>query len=312
MAVESFIPASESKLTVEKAVKEKPSVQELTTIESPGKPIPADIMDAQEKEKRPKRKIKREKKEVNEIEFKQDAILIITEKPQAALKIASALGNARKYSEKNVPFYELTRDGKKLIVACAAGHLFNLRQAEGQVGWPIFRMEWVPSYNKVAFTKKYYDILKKLAKRAKEAIIATDYDMEGEVIGWNVLRFIVKKNDAKRMKFSTLTKPELQKAFDNALPTLDWGQAYAGETRHYVDWLYGINLSRALMSALKKTGSFRILSIGRIQGPTLKIIVEKEREISNFKPEPYWQVFARVNQTLYKYVKDIFDKSLLD
>lgn len=312
MAVEAFMPSSDAKITVEKPVKEKPSVQELTTVESPGKPIPADIVEEfQHEMKAPKKRIKKPKKDPV-LEGKADALLIITEKPQAALKIASALGTPRKYAENNVPFYELERDGKTIIVASAVGHLFNLTYQKGQVGWPVFKMEWIPSYTKTPFTKRYYEVLKKLSKRASEFIVATDYDIEGEVIGWNVLRFIAKKTTAKRMKFSTLTKPELERAFIHALPTLDWGQAYAGETRHQVDWLYGINLSRALMSAIKKTGSFRILSIGRIQGPALKIIVDREREISNFKSEPYWQVFARANNTEFKHTKDIFNRSELE
>ena len=184
----------------------------------------------------------------------------------------------------------------------------------GQRGWPIFELEWEPSYEKksAAFTKKYLELLKKLCRKAKEIVIATDFDNEGEVIGWNVLRFVCKQKDAKRMKFSTLTTEELEKSFDNPLPHLAWENAYAGESRHYVDWMYGINLSRALMSAIKQAGSFRILSIGRVQGPALKIIVDREREIEKFKPEPYWQVFAIVDDNKFKHPKDIFDKKELD
>jgi DNA topoisomerase-1 len=72
----------------------------------------------------------------------------------------------------------------------------------------------VPSHTRSkasAFTKKYLETLKKLSRKAKEFIIATDYDIEGEVIGWNVLRFIAGKETAKRMKYSTLTKTELEK-----------------------------------------------------------------------------------------------------
>lgn len=309
-AVESFLTMTEPKKTVEKAVRQKPSMEELTTIESPGTSEADERITSAPKKR--KARPKKEKTEPSEIEFRRDATLIITEKPQAALKIASALGNARKYSENNVPFYELTRNGKKIIVASAVGHLFNLTYAKGEKGWPIFKTEWVPSYERAAFTRRYYELIKKLAKRANEVVVATDYDIEGEVIGWNILRFIVKQEDAKRMKFSTLTKPELERAYDNPLPTLDWGQAYAGETRHYLDWFYGINLSRALMSAIKKAGSFRVLSIGRIQGPALKIIVDREREIADFKSEPYWQVFAHTHNTPYKYVKDIFNKEELE
>lgn len=315
-AVESFMPASaDPKITIEKQVQQKPTVAELTTIESPGRPVPANELNQGERptkraRKKPTRapEIKRKEKPVR---LTGDATLIITEKPQAALKIASALGAAHKYTESNVSFYELQRGGKKIIVASAVGHLFSLAQSKGQAGWPIFKMEWVPSFQKNAFTKRYYDVIKKLAARTSNIIVATDYDIEGEVIGWNIVRFLLNQQDAKRMKFSTLTKPELEKAYDQALPTLDWGQAYAGETRHQIDWLYGINLSRALMSAIKKAGAFKILSIGRIQGPALKIIVDREREISTFKSIPYWNVFAKVGDQTFKHPKDIFDKKQL-
>jgi len=217
-------------------------------------------------------------------------------------------------TEDRVSYYEVTHNNEKIIVASAVGHLFNLTYVKGQKGWPIFDIEWVPSYNKkaAAFTKRYYNTLKKLAKRAKEFIIATDYDIEGEVIGWNVLRFLCKQETAKRMKYSTLTKNELLEAYENPMPEPDWGQAYAGETRHIIDWLYGINLSRALMSAIKRTDSFKILSIGRVQGPALKVIVDREREIEKFKPEPYWQALAVVNDHKFKHPKDIFDKKELE
>ena len=244
----------------------------------------------------------------------KDSTLIITEKPQAAAKISAALGNAKKYSENRVPFYELERNGEKIIVASAVGHLFNLTYSKGQTGWPVFELEWQPSHKGkgAAFTKNYYHLLEKLVKRAKKMMVATDYDIEGEVIGWNVLRFIAKEKDAERMKYSTLTKNELVNSFENPLKTLDWGQAYAGESRHKIDWLYGINLSRALMSAIKTSGTFKILSIGRVQGPALKIIVEKDREIENFKPESYWQVLAKANNLNFKHPKDIFNKEELN
>lgn len=237
--------------------------------------------------------------------------LIITEKPQAALKISSALGDARKYTENGASYYELERDGKKIVVACAVGHLFTLVQKKGEKGWPVFNIEWLAKFEKNIWAKKYYSLLVKLVKNADEFIVATDYDIEGEVIGLNIIRFIAKQKDARRMKFSSLTKPELEEAYNNAMPNLDWGQAIAGETRHYLDWLYGINLSRALMEAIKKAGSFRIMSVGRVQGPALALIVEREREISKFKSEPYWQVFLIISGIEFKYIKDITKKSEL-
>jgi len=310
MAIESFLPIEDAKKTVEKKVKEKPKFKDLITVESPGKPMPAINLE-NENTSLKKRKIR--KTPTSKAKVKRDSIIIITEKPQAAFKIAQALGKERKYVDNGVSFYEIGRDGEKIIVACAVGHLLNLTYSKGQKGWPIFKTEWQPSYldKHAAFTKKYYTLLQKLSKRAKEVIIATDFDIEGEVIGWNVLRFIFKNENAKRMKFSTLTKDEIIKSYENPLPTLVWSHAYAGETRHHVDWLYGINLSRALMSAIKRTGSFRIFSIGRVQGPALKIIVERDREIKKFKPVPFWQIIANAKGLDFKHPKDIFDEEQL-
>jgi DNA topoisomerase I len=241
--------------------------------------------------------------------------LIITEKPQAALKIANALSNSKdeKYTTKDkVSYYEFSRDGKNYLVGCAVGHLFGIGQREARGPFPNFDVMWQPSYLKKnsAFTKKYLDNLKKLSKDCDEFIVATDFDREGEVIGWNVLRFISKQENAKRMKFSTLTKDELENSFQNLLPNLEWGSAYAGETRHYIDWFYGINLSRGLMKALSSTGQFKILSIGRVQGPALKLLVEKEKEIRNFVSTPYWQVFLLVKDSKNQKVELKFNKDI--
>jgi DNA topoisomerase-1 len=134
------------------------------------------------------------------------------------------------------------------------------------------------------------DTIKFLSKDAKSFTIACDYDIEGEVIGFNCIRFICGQKDANRMKFSTLTKSELVSSYENKSNTLNWGQANAGETRHLLDWMYGINMSRALCLAVQSNGKRRTLSTGRVQGPTLKLVVDREREIQSFKPKKYWQL----------------------
>lgn len=243
--------------------------------------------------------------------------LVITEKPQAAMKIADALGKVVKRDIRGIPYYEVDRNGHKIVVACAVGHLFTLSQNSAGSQVPIFDISWKPNYmvRKSDFTKKYYDAILKLSKDAGSLTVATDYDIEGEVIGYNIVRFIGGQKDANRMKFSTLTKDELNKAYDSKTKTINWGLAIAGETRHYLDWFYGINLSRALMNAIKTTGKFRIMSIGRVQGPALNMIVQKEKEIQAFKSEPYWQIFITVKNSHsleLKHNKDIFDKSELE
>src|SRR4030042_1772158 len=252
------------------------------------------------------------------ISLKKDGYeLIITEKPQAAMKIADALGRSEKRNVYGIPYYEVLRNKVKIVVACAVGHLFTLSQNTGKSGYPVFDISWMPNYliRKADFTKKYYDLLLSLAKNAGSITVATDYDVEGEVIGLNVMRFICNQKDAKRMKFSTLTSNELNKAYENKFPNIDWGQAIAGETRHYLDWFYGINLSRALMSSIKEAGRFKIMSIGRVQGPALNLIVQKERKIQEFKSQKYWQIFITIddekNKLELKYNKDIFDKKEL-
>ncbi|MEK6817749.1 MAG: DNA topoisomerase, partial [Nanoarchaeota archaeon] len=260
-----------------------------------------------------------EKYSAPKISLKQTGYeLIITEKPQAALKISNALGKTVQKDLNKVPYYELERNGKKIIVACAVGHLFTLKQNPGSKQIPSFDISWTPNYlaRKKDFTKRYYDTILKLIKNASSLTIATDYDIEGEVIGMNVMKYLCNQPDASRMKFSTLTKEELENSYENKSAHINWGQAIAGETRHYLDWFYGINLSRALMDAIKTTGKFRIMSIGRVQGPTLNMIVQKEKEIQAFKSEPYWQVFITIDDGIkgleLKYNKDLFDKKELE
>src|SRR3990167_10796811 len=223
--------------------------------------------------------------------------LLISEKPQSALKIATALADDKviKKENKKIPYYEVKHKGKKIIVGCAVGHLFGLKEIDGK-GWTYttFNYDWITIYevNKAAkHTKPYIETLKKLVKEADEFTICTDFDDEGSLLGFNVLRFIAKKNDASRMKFSTLTKKDLVISYENKSKHLNWGQANAGLCRHELDWLEGINLSRALTLAMKAAqGGFKVLSIGRVQGPTLNLIVQKEKEISAFKPVPYWEI----------------------
>nr|MDO8110805.1 DNA topoisomerase I [Candidatus Sigynarchaeota archaeon] len=134
-------------------------------------------------------------------------------------------------------------------------------------------------------------------------VVATDYDTEGSVIGYNILRFacthtpsqlqaVVGK--ARRMKFSALTQGELRQSWSKMEPALDCARIEAGYTRHLVDILFGLNLSSALTSAVKHAGKgFQVFSIGRVQGPTLKEVCDRDKSIETHVPESYWEVRAR-------------------
>lgn len=234
------------------------------------------------------------------------AIIIIAEKPDAAERLALALAEGKpkkKASNQGVSYYEFERNGKKHIVVAAVGHLFNLKQTGGK-GWtyPVFDVSWEPSFKirkQSAFSEKYFKTIEEVVKnngKNCEYISAADFDNEGSTIAWNILRFICNVNDAKRMKFSTLTKQDLVKAYEEASPKLDFPQIEAGIARHTLDFFYGINTSRALTLAIKKAAKrFAVLSAGRVQGPVLCMLAEKENEIQKFVPKPYWQLEMKLD-----------------
>jgi len=221
------------------------------------------------------------------------AKLIVTEKPKVAERIAKTLGNPDKYSRGGISYY---RVGDVFVVP-AVGHLYGLREKNsGQWRYPVFDVEWAPNHEiskGASYTKAYLENISELAKKCDTVINSCDYDVEGEVIGFNVIKHACKtdpfSDKVKRMKYSTLTEESIMKAFNNMEP-INKGMADAGLTRHVLDWYWGINLSRALSIATRKAGKYVTLSIGRVQGPSLKILTTRELSIKAFKSEKYWQI----------------------
>ncbi len=249
--------------------------------------------------------------------------LIVTEKPSSAKKIAEALADKKAVQKKSKQssYYELTHNGKEIIITSAVGHLYTLvEDKKNNWTYPVFDIHWEESSKSskdLKYVQDYIDTISMLSKKVDSVTVACDYDVEGEVIGLNLVRFACKRKDANRMKFSTLTTPDLIEAFEHKIPHLDWGQAYAGETRHKLDWYYGINLSRALTASVKAAGSFKVMSAGRVQGPSLKILVDREKEIAAFKPEPFWELglwgVAKKDKVEAWHIKDkFFDKKEVD
>jgi len=229
-------------------------------------------------------------------------VLIITEKPDAALRIASALDekeNPQRLYDNSVPYY-VARRGREIVVVPALGHLYTITGEQKGRSYPVFTFKWVPRYvaeRKATRIRSWLQTITKLAKEAEIFIDACDYDVEGCIIGYCILKYACgnKEQMSKRMKYSTLTKQELEKSYAEPLPHLDFGLIEAGRTRHEVDWLYGINLSRALTNAAKNwSGRYATISTGRVQGPTLKFLVTREEDIKTFVPTPYWQIKAKV------------------
>jgi DNA topoisomerase-1 len=229
--------------------------------------------------------------------------LIITEKPDAAQRIASALdlqGKAKKMEDNGVPYFVAKRD-KDIIVVPALGHLYTVaEERSGRNYYPVFSFRWVPRYVAERGAKQirtWLETISKLASNADTFIDACDYDIEGSIIGYCILKYACdnKEDVSKRMKYSTLTKEELQKSFNELLPHLDFALIEAGRARHEVDWLYGVNLTRALTIAARDwSGKYATLSTGRVQGPTLRFLVAREKAIRCFVPTPYWSIKAEV------------------
>jgi len=226
-------------------------------------------------------------------------IIIIAEKPDACFRIAKALAEKnlkKKTSKYGVDYYEFLRHGKKHIAVAAVGHLFNLKQNSKGWDYPVFDADWMPSFKaikKSAFSEKYFRTIEEIAKNNHNSklISAADYDNEGSVIAANIIKFIFNKDDAKRMKFSTLTKPDLIKSYEEMMPHLDYENIESGIARHYLDYFYGVSTTRALTIAVKKNSKrFSIVSAGRVQGPTLTLLANKELEINKFVSTPYWQL----------------------
>jgi DNA topoisomerase-1 len=202
--------------------------------------------------------------------------------------------------ENGVPYYVAKRS-EDIVVVPALGHLYTVASKKrGERGYPVFDFQWVPRYlaeRGAAQIRTWLKVISKLAENADKFIDACDYDIEGSIIGYSILKYACdcKENLALRMKYSTLTKEELEKSYAALLPHLDFALIEAGLTRHEVDWLFGINLSRALTMAAKNySGKYATLSTGRVQGPTLKFLETRERSIKCFVPTPYWSVKAKV------------------
>ncbi len=158
-------------------------------------------------------------------------------------------------------------------------------------GWKVPSLPylvWAP-IEKLPAEKEIIRALKNLAKKADSVVIGTDFDREGELIGSDALamvRDVAPDVPVSRARYSAFTKAEIDHAFNN-LVELDQNLADAGESRQYIDLIWGAALTRYLTMA--KFGGFgNVRSAGRVQTPTLALVVERERERLAFVPEDYW------------------------
>src|SRR5436190_3319559 len=241
--------------------------------------------------------------------------LIVTEKNNSAKKIAEILsgGAAKADAVYKVPYYTWSdSDGDHMAIGLK-GHVMSPAFTEGYSNWQETDLHELIDAEivKEPTDKNVVKAVKKVAKEADEVVIATDYDREGELIGLEALEAIVEANpqvvgaggassdgDAlttqpriERARYSALTKQEIERAF-GSLDDLSYDLAHARAARPDIDLIWGATLTRAVSLATRRFGS-NFLSVGRVQSPTLGLIVARELERRAHVPKPYWEVFAR-------------------
>jgi DNA topoisomerase I len=233
--------------------------------------------------------------------------LIVTEKDNSAKKISQILssGKAKQSKSYGIPYYTWEGDEGGHVVIGLKGHLMNPAFPEGYSDWRKIEPRELIFANlvKEPVQKSVHKALRKVAKDAESVVIATDYDREGELIGLEALEEILDSNPSlrngdesavpqgvRRAQYSALTKEEIEQAFSN-LVELSEPLARAGEARQDIDLIWGATLTRFISLATGRLGS-QFLSVGRVQSPTLAIVVQRELERRAHVAKPYWEVFA--------------------
>ncbi|UCE91796.1 MAG: DNA topoisomerase I [Methanobacteriota archaeon] len=222
--------------------------------------------------------------------------LIVCEKSHAARRIALILSNGsyKTQSVAGTPVLRFAKDSDEYSVLGLRGHIVELDYPDELNDWektpPRELVEAEPVKGVDPSAKKIMRALRETVAKSDEVIVATDYDREGELIGVEALEHAGSKLPVKRARFSALTKAEVERAFAD-LVEVDYKLATAAETRQYIDLAWGASLTRFMSLASGQMGN-DFLSVGRVQTPTLALIVAKERSIREFKPIPYWVVGA--------------------
>ncbi len=241
--------------------------------------------------------------------------LIIAEKHDAAKRIAQILAGTKPRSQR-VGGIEVFRFNDKAVLGLS-GHIVGVDYPPGYNNWQkvecrdLIRAEVVVR----PIQDKIISALRSLGKEAECITIATDYDREGELIGVEALKIAKEAKPslkADRVRYSAITKDEILKAFRSS-GKVDFDLAASGEARQIIDLVWGAALTRYISLTSGRLGK-EFLSVGRVQSPTLALIVDREREIQSFQPRPYWEIYANLEKGLrVQHAKGrIWDKTDVD
>jgi len=230
----------------------------------------------------------------------------IAEKPSVAREIASILGAKTKHDG----YFE----GNGYAVTYTFGHLCTLFEPNDYKpywkSWDLNNLPMLPEkfQTKVVANsgiQKQFKIVKSLFDKAEIVINCGDAGQEGELIQRWVMNQANYKGEVKRLWISSLTTEAIKEGFENLKSAKDYDNLYyAGFSRAIGDWLLGMNATR--LYTVKHGGYKQVLSIGRVQTPTLAMVVNRFKEIQNFKPQPYWELQTLYRDTLFSYEEGRF------
>jgi DNA topoisomerase III len=236
--------------------------------------------------------------------------LVIAEKPSVATDLARVLGKFKKEKD----FFE----NNQYVISSAIGHLVEMVPPEGaevkRGKWNIENLPVLPNHFDLIpkeKTKSRLQVLKRLIKRpdVTEIINACDAGREGELIFRNTLRWAGVKKPTRRLWLQSMTPEAIRTGFEHLRSEQEMQPlADAATSRAESDWLVGINATRALTSFNSRSGGFQKTAAGRVQTPTLAILVGREEKIRSFKPRPYFEVHADLGVKTGSYRGRWFDE----
>ena len=232
----------------------------------------------------------------------------IAEKPSVAREIAFIIGAK---SRKDGYF-----EGNGYQVTWTFGHLCTLKPPDAyRDEWkkwhlgelPMLPVKFETQVMKEKGVKKQFGVIKKLFRKASVVINCGDAGQEGELIQRWVMKEAGYKGKVQRLWISSLTSEAIREGFRNLRDAAHYDNLYyAGFSRAGGDWLLGMNATR--LYTLKYGGYKQVLSVGRVQTPTLAMLVQRQKEIDNFKPEPYWELHTLYREVDFAYTKGRFEK----
>lgn len=234
--------------------------------------------------------------------------LCITEKPSVARDIARLLGA----NDKHEGYFE----GGGYCVTWTFGHLCTLKEphdySEGWKRWSLGVLPMIPAKFSIKLIpndsyERQFHVIETLAGQAEEIINCGDAGQEGELIQRWVMQKAGVTCPVRRLWISSLTDDAIKEGFGSLKPATDYQNLYyAGLSRAIGDWILGMNCTR--LYTLKYSSPGNVLSIGRVQTPTLALIVQRHREITDFKPEDFWELKSVYRDTTFNATSGRFKK----